>query len=154
MPNYRRDRTPGGTYFFTVNLRNRRESLLVDRIDLLRDCVARERAARPFSLVAWVVLPDHMHWLWRLPAADSDYPTRWRRIKTAFSKALGRDDVWQLRYWEHRIRDERDLHRHVDYIHLNPAKHGLVARPGEWAHSSFHEYVKRGVYSLDWYGAA
>lgn len=154
MPNYRRDFTPGASYFFTVNLFDRRRSLLTDHLALLRDCVARERAARPFAINAWTVLPDHMHWLWTLPPGDSDYPTRWRRIKTSFAKALATRPVWQPRYWEHRIRDEPDRQRHIDYIHYNAVKHGLVERPVDWPHSSFDEFVKRGVYSSDWYGPA
>src|SRR4051812_6784057 len=151
MPNYCRHRVPGGTYFFTVNLEDRRSGLLVKRLGLLRDAVQLVRAKSPFRIEAWVVLPDHMHWLWTLPDGDDDFPGRWRAIKIAFSKALpaeeyqsaaptarGERGVWQQRYWEHTIRDDPDFAAHLDYIHFNPVKHGLVPRPADWPHSSFH----------------
>src|ERR1700738_3616290 len=121
MPDYRRNRVPGGTFFFTVNLLDRRSNLLVARIDALRDAVRRARARRPFHIDAWVVLPDHLHCLWTLPEGDCDFPGRWRAIKTAFSKSLpaterrnsvmvrrGEGGIWQRRYWERWVRDERD----------------------------------------------
>lgn len=167
MPNYRRAWTPGGTWFFTLNLLQRRENdLLVREIELLLRCVALERARRPFSVVAWVVLPEHMHWLWRLPVDDHDFATRWRRIRTDFSRGIARDEprnatrirrgergIWQRRYWEHLVRDDDDLRRHVDYIHDNPVKHGHADRAGAWPHSSFQRWVERGAYPRDW-GAA
>ena len=98
MPNYRRNRIPGATYFFTVNLRDRRSGLLVAQIDALREAVRAVRRQSPFHIDAWVVLPDHMHCLWTLPLGDSDFPDRWRRIKTAFSKSLpDRDGVLRTR---------------------------------------------------------
>jgi putative transposase len=155
---------PGATWFFTVNLLERRDSdLLVREIDLLRRCIAVERARRPFSVLAWVVLPDHMHWLWRLPPGDADFATRWRRIKTDFSLGLPRSErrtwvrrrrgergIWQRRYWKHVIRDSGDLQRHIDYIHYNPVKHGWTARAIDWPHSSLAAYVGRGWCSPDW----
>jgi putative transposase len=167
MPNYRRARTPGATWFFTVNLLQRRANdLLVREIDILRACIAKERAARPFSINAWVVLPEHMHWIWTLPIDDHDFSTRWRRIKTDFSRAVplseGRDPtrmkrgergIWQRRYWEHQIRDEIDYCRHVDYIHYNPVKHGWARCAADWPHSSFSQFVARGVYTNDWSSA-
>ncbi|MBP6748035.1 MAG: transposase [Xanthomonadaceae bacterium] len=163
MPNYRRLWVPGGTWFFTVNLLQRRDNdLLVREIDRLRDCVARERGRRPFSIMAWVVLPEHMHWIWRLPEGDADFAMRWRRIKTDFSLGIektehrssarivrGERGIWQRRYWEHAIRDEVDLWRHVDYIHYNPVKHGLVANVADWPHSSFHRYFQQRHYPHD-----
>jgi putative transposase len=167
MPDYRRARAPGATWFFTVNLLERhRNTLLVREIDRLRTCLHAERQRRPLAILAWVVLPEHMHWLWRLPPGDSDYSTRWRRIKTDFSRGLpnaerrstirqarGERGIWQRRFWEHQIRDEIDLQHHIDYIHFNPVKHGLVTRTADWPHSSFATYVERGVYTRDW-GAA
>jgi putative transposase len=164
MPNYRRLRTPGATWFFTVNLMTRRDNdLLVRHIDVLRECVAVERRRRPLRIDAWVVLPEHSHWLWTLPEDDADFSTRWRRIKTDFARCLpyveprpvarvrrGERAVWQRRFWEHRIRDEEDFARHVDYVHINPVKHGHVARTADWPHSSFMAYVRRGVYAMDW----
>lgn len=141
MSGYRRAWVPGGTWFFTVNLHERRgNDLLVREIALLRRCMALERARRPFAALAWVVLPDHMHWLWRLPPGDCDFATRWRRIRTDFSLGLaptecrsvvrrrrGERGIWQRRYWEHAIRDEDDLRRHIDYIHYN--RSSTVGRP-------------------------
>jgi len=164
MSNYQRALTPGGTWFFTVNLLQRRSNdLLVRNIDVLSACVAAERARRTFAIRAWVVLPEHMHWIWTLPVGDADFPTRWRRIKTDFSRALARTEqrsaarvsrgergIWQRRYWEHQIRDEVDYSRHLDYIHHNPVKHGWARSPALWPHSSFAEMVARGVYPGDW----
>ena len=164
MPRYIRSKTPGATWFFTVNLLQRRgNGLLVRHIGLLRQCVAQERARRPFAILAWVVLPEHMHWLWRLPKDDADFSTRWRRIKTDFSKSLpatelrsavrqqaGERGIWQRRFWQHQIRDEADLARHMDYIHYNPVKHGWAKTPLEWPHSSFERHVRKGTYAADW----
>ncbi len=155
MSNYKRIWVPGGTYFFTHNLCNRKNSdLLVRHIDLLRECVTKEKRRRQFQVIAWVVLPEHMHWLWRLPRNDDDFATRWRRIKTDFSLAIpdtepltetrlrrGQRGIWQRRYWEHQIRDERDRLAHIAYIHSNPIKHGYVQNTSDWPHSSFHHYA-------------
>ncbi len=166
MSNYRRAWVPGGTYFFTVNLLDRRQRLLTEHADALRDAFRRTRAERPFELLAIVVLPEHLHCLWRLPAGDADNASRWRSIKARFSRALptgeGRSarrraknerGIWQRRYWEHLIRDERDLQAHVDYIHINPVKHGHAARAVDWPYSSFHRYVRRGELPVDWASA-
>ncbi len=165
MPAYRRSRAPGGTFFFTVNLLDRHSDILVQQIDALRDAVRRVRSRAPFRIDAWVVLPDHMHCLWTLPEGDADFPSRWRAIKTAFSKSLptgearsavmtrrGERGIWQRRYWEHTIRDDRDYAAHVDYVHFNPVKHGLVDHPAQWPHSSFRRYVAAGLYPTEWAG--
>jgi putative transposase len=163
MSEYRRNRLPGATYFFTVNLLSRHSDLLVANIEPLREAVRQVRSRRPFHINAWVVLPDHMHALWTLPEGDSDFPGRWRAIKIAFSKSLPNIEqrsevmsrrrergVWQRRYWEHTIRDDRDYAAHMDYIHFNPVKHGLVAKPGDWPFSSFHRAVSAGLYPAEW----
>ena len=159
---YRRDRTPGATYFFTVTLRDRRASTLATHVDLLMDAFAATRRQRPFRTIAMVVLPDHLHALWRMPDDDADYPSRWRSIKSGFVRRLrkrnpvqefDRDDcprIWQARYWEHRIRDDRDLRAHVDYIHYNPVKHGHAASPGAWPYSTFGAWVRAGRLPGDW----
>jgi putative transposase len=168
MRHYLRCRASGGTYFFTVNLAERRgNSLLVDRIAALRDAFRITRAERPFELQAIVVLPEHLHCLWRLPEGDADYSTRWRLIKSRFSRALpanerrtrsrrgkGERGIWQRRYWEHLVRGDADFRHHLDYIHFNPVRHGYVRSPGEWPHSSFQHWVMRGVYAEDWGGNA
>ena len=165
MPDYRRNRVPGGTYFFTVNLLERNRTLLTDNIELLRSSVRAVRRAKPFHIDSWVVLPDHMHCIWTLPDGDADFASRWKAIKIAFSKALphteslsparqarGERGIWQRRYWEHTIRDERDYAAHMDYVHINPLKHGHVAHVADWPYSSFHRLVEVGVYAADWAG--
>ena len=164
MRTYRRDRTPSGNWVFTVNLPERRgNTLLVDRIDALEAAIRRTRDERPFDMLAYAVLPDHLHCIWQLPAGDSDYPTRWRLIKSRFSRSLAHTErrnpsrlaksergIWQRRYWEHLIRDDADLRAHLDYIHYNPVKHGHVVRVAQWPHSSFRRYVAAGLLSDDW----
>ncbi|MBS4097281.1 MAG: transposase [Sulfuricella sp.] len=167
MPDYRRNRVPGGTYFFTVNLLERSSRLLTEHIDELRAAVVKVRRVRPFHVDAWVVLPEHMHCVWTLPEGDADYPARWRAIKIAFVKALpfveprsavrvakGERGIWQRRYWEHTIRDERDYAAHLDYVHFNPVKHGHAAQVADWPYSSFHGLVEKGVYPRDWGGGS
>jgi len=164
MTEYRRARIPGSTWFFTVNLAQRHNNaLLVQHIDALRGAFATVRARHPFDLEAVVVLPDHLHCLWRLPPHDSDYGLRWGLIKAAFSRQLdvverrsasrsrrGERGIWQRRFWEHWIRDEADYASHADYIHYNPVKHGWASTPGNWPHSTFDRFVARGVYAPDW----
>ncbi len=125
------------------------------------------RRKRPFRIDAIVLLPDHLHAVWSLPEGESDYSTRWQLIKRRFTKeylktggveavrsasrlAKGERSVWQRRFFEHTVRDEADMKRCVDYVHVNPLKHGLVARVREWPWSSFHRYVRLGEYSIDW----
>jgi putative transposase len=134
----------------------------VDHVGLLRAAFRDARRQRAFTIDAMVVLPDHLHAIWTLPPDDDDYAGRWRSIKSRFSHAVaqaetairrnpkGEYKLWQRRYWEHTIRDGNDLARHVDYIHYNPVKHGHTASPVEWPFSSFHRYVKQGLYAADW----
>jgi putative transposase len=164
MVNYRRNFVSGGTYFFTVTLRKRNSRQLVESIDLLRLAFRKTREAKPFEIDAMVVLPEHLHSIWTLPPNDSDYPGRWRSIKSIFTRELERSGVlvekrkdgsaiiWQRRYWEHTIRDAGDLIHHIDYIHFNPVKHGLVERVIDWPYSSFHRYVKQGLLPPNWAG--
>jgi putative transposase len=161
---YRRNLLPGGTYFFTVTLRDRKADFLVRRIDSLREAFRLARRARPFEVDAIVILPDHLHCIWTLPPDDADFAHRWRLIKARFARKLadtdatvrrnnkGEYNVWQRRFWEHTIRDEQDFQNHVDYIHYNPVKHGLVERVRDWPYSSFHRFVRRGWVSSDWAG--
>ncbi len=169
MTNYRRDRTGGGTWFFTVNLLNRKSDLLIRHADLLRETVMHIKKQHPFRIEAMVVLPEHTHCIWTLPDNDHDYAKRWRLIKSRFSRSLPAQDneiisrsrmdkgergVWQRRYWEHRIRDDEDFRKHMDYIHYNPVKHGWVKFVEEWQYSSFHRLVREGYYPPDWGGDA
>ena len=153
MANYRRNFIPGASYFFTVNLADRRLRLLTEHIGSLRTAFREVRARHPFTIDAIVILPDHLHAIWTLPEADADFALRWRLIKSKFSRALPRGEwisssrmekaergIWQRRYWEHTLRDETDLVRHVDYIHFNPVKHGHVTRVRDWPYSSFHRW--------------
>ena len=164
MPHYRRAKISGIAFFFTVVLADRSSNLLVDEIDRLRQAYRVVQKRRPFKTTAICVLPDHVHAIWELPEGDSDFPTRWSLIKSGFSRGLEarprseskiakrEKGVWQRRYWEHAIRDETDLDRHIDYIHFNPVKHGHVTRVADWPHSSFHRYVERGELAADWGG--
>ncbi len=162
MVQYRRNRVPGGTYFFTVTLHDRKAKTLVEHIHALRVAFRHTLRQRPFRIDAIVVLPDHLHSVWTLPPGDVDYAGRWRAIKSRFTRELARAgieishnakgeyDLWQRRYWEHTIRDEQDFARHVDYIHFNPVKHGLVKAVQEWPYSTFHHYVRQGLYPRNW----
>jgi putative transposase len=165
MSNYRRARIAGASYFFTVTLEDRSSSLLVERIHALRQAFATTRSELPFHVDAVSVLPDHLHCVWTLPEGDSDFPSRWQRIKGRFSRACppgeaisasrGRKrerGIWHRRYWEHALRDDRDYAAHVDYVHFNPVKHGHVRRAIDWPHSSLHRYVREGILPPDWGG--
>jgi putative transposase len=163
MSNYRRALVPGGCFFFTVNLLERRQTLLVDQI--ADEAVATTRQGHPFFIDAFVVLPDHLYTVWTLPQGDSDFSTRWRMIKSRFAKALpkqerlsavrkarGERGIWQRRFWEHLIRDEADYARHVEYCYINPLKHRLVTQVRDWPYSSFHRDVRAGLFPEDWSG--
>lgn len=168
MADYRRYFVPGGTYFFTVVTRRRMPLFSNPRAQTLlgektRDCQKKW----PFTINAIVLLPDHFHAIWSLPPGDADYPKRWGWLKKEFTKewlAGGGVEVWvsparrrrrergvwQPRCWEHLVKDEHDFDRHFDYLHYNPVKHGYVNCPGDWPHSSFHRWVKKGVYESNW----
>ena len=164
MVRYRRNVIQGGTYFFTVTLAERTSSALVQHVDALRMAFRIARHERPFAIDAIVILPDHLHTVWTLPSDDSDFS--WKRIKAHFTHRLvaagvpverhhnGEYALWQRRFWEHTIRNEKDFERHVDYVHFNPVKHSLVSRTRDWPYSSFHAYVRHGVLPDDWGGAA
>ena len=167
MSRYRRSLVPGATYFFTVTLADRRSQLLVEQMDRLRTALQTVRTRRPFQTIAVCVLPDHLHTIWRLPEGDADFSGRWSLVKRLFSsglpasgtlspsKAAKREKgIWQRRFWEHQIRDDIDLQRHVDYVHYNPVKHELVRQVRDWPHSSFHAWVKRGDLPEGWAGEA
>jgi putative transposase len=165
MIDLRRYYIEGGTYFFTVVANHRREILCEPDLRLaLRHAIDHVRTRHPFEIVAWVLLPEHLHCIWTLPDGDADFSTRWRLLKKSVSfqmktKLDTRSDrspneikkqesgLWQHRFWEHAIRDETDLARHFDYIHFNPIKHGLVTHPADWKWSTYHRYVKMGIYN-------
>jgi putative transposase len=153
MPRYIRAQHPGGTFFFTV-VTHRRRKLFHDINNrlILKKALMEVKSTHPFNIDAWVLLPEHLHCIWRLPEGDMDFSKRWGLIKAKFSKALSRPTmpVWQNRFWEHLIRDNRDLQTHLDYIHYNPVKHGMVESPKDWPSSTFHRYVQEGLYTENW----
>lgn len=166
MPNYIRARE-GSTYFFTVVTYRRQPILCLDESrEALGEVLREVRELYPFEVKAWVLLPDHLHCIWELTEGDSDYSVRWALIKKGFtSRMKGRLEtpepnrsrirhreatVWQRRFWEHKVRDEKDFGVHCDYIHYNPVKHSLVDAPKDWEYSTFHRYVTAGIYPEDW----
>lgn len=155
MPRYRRLYVPGGTYFFTVTLADRSATTLTDEIRLLRSVYASVTAQHPLRCDAMVVLPDHIHAVWTLPPGDDDFSTRWKKIKSLFSRHStttgyanrsrrrnGESGIWQRRFWEHAIRDDADFIAHVHYCHFNPVKHGLTDRPEDWLYSTIHRNIR------------
>jgi putative transposase len=168
MSHYRRPLVTGGTYFFTVVSYQRRPILtLPPARRALHEAMALTRRERPFEIVAMVLLPDHLHAVWSLPEGDADFSVRWKLIKTRVTLALADHDlapcgkttsrrrrkernVWQRRFWDHAIRNDEDFRNHVDYVHWNPVKHTLVPRVEDWPYSTFHRYVRQGVYAKDW----
>ena len=167
MVEYRRNFKPGGCYFFTQVTYERRAWLCAQWARrALREALEKVRQESPFVIESWVLLPEHLHCIWRLPEGDADYPTRWRHIKTFVTKHRAdswmwprkndsrekrrEQTLWHRRFWEHTIRDDEDYRRHCDYIHYNPVRHGLCVAPKHWPYSSFHRFVKEGRYELDW----
>ena len=155
MPNYRRWFVPGGTYFFTANLLDRNARLLIDHIDELRAAYRETSRRQPFETIAICVLPNHLHCIWTLPEGDCDFSGRWRRLKSGFARRLSRDrdpapgrrkgerGIWQRRFWEHVITDRHDLAAHIDYVHFNAVKHGLVTEVADWPYSSWHRWQRQ-----------
>jgi putative transposase len=171
MPTYRRTVIAGGTYFFTVvTFRRRRFLTEPNSRQILREAIKEVRQQYPFSIDAWVLLPDHLHCLWTFaPDEEPYFSKRWglikakfsRRAKALFHQADGltasrakqrKTIIWQRRFWEHLIRDDADFERHFDYIHYNPVKHGLVSMARDWPYSTFHRCVKKKIYAEDWGG--
>lgn len=163
---YRRARTKGGTYFFTVITFSRGKIFAQpENVSLLRESFRYVMEKHFFKIDAFVLLPEHLHCIWTLPESDLDFSKRWRLIKSYFTRKCDgkykhtpytarirkkEQAVWQRRFWEHLIRDERDFAKHVEYIHYNPVKHELVKAPKDWEYSSFHRYVREGKYNLKW----
>jgi putative transposase len=167
MSKYRRAKTGGAAYFFTVVTYRRQPILCLDESRAVLKQVVSEIARNyPFNVDAWVLLPDHLHCIWTLPEADSDYSTRWALIKKEFTKSIIRTatprtpnqsrtrhregTVWQRRFWEHQIRDDIDYNNHMNYVHFNPVKHKLVESPRDWPYSTFHRLVAQDVYEENW----
>jgi len=167
MPGYRRAKILGGTYFFTVKTFERKPILTEEPYRLaLRQAIVEVRALLPFESIAWILLPDHLHTVWKLPESDANFSLRWSLIKQRVTRQCMDETgpisikrsrqkrregtIWQQRFWEHLIRNDVDLERHVNYIHYNPVKHGYVSRVLDWPYSTFHQYVRRGTYPADW----
>ncbi|MFH1595998.1 MAG: transposase [Pseudomonadota bacterium] len=155
MPNYIRIYS-GNLWFFTVVTHRRIPMLTSDEArKCLREAIIHCRKLYPFSVEAWVLLPDHLHCVWDLPESDSNYSRRWSIIKRKFTQAFGngKDRIgpfWQKRFWAHLITDDRDYEKHMDYIHFNPVKHSLVSMPGQWPWTSLHCLVEEGRYAPNW----
>jgi putative transposase len=168
MSNYRRPNISGGTYFIT-QVTYDRVPWLCSEIGrkALREAIEKVSKKYPFSIDAFILLPDHFHCLWTLPLKDNDFPVRLRLIKTYVTKHYGKEleidravsmsrqkreesNLWQRRFWEHLIRDERDFEMHCDYIHNNPVRHGLCATPQDWQFSSIHQFTTQGIYPANW----
>jgi len=168
MSRYRRSRAAGATYFFTINTYRRQRTLThTDALRALREAIRTVKQRLPFHVDALVVLPDHLHAVLTLPPEDADFSSRLSLIKRQVAQSarhlvveaqtasrVKRRELgfWQRRFWEHQIRDETDYARHVDYVHYNPVKHGLVTRVADWPYSTFHRDVRLGVYSPGWAG--
>jgi putative transposase len=164
MTDYRRIYIPGSTWFFTVNLAERRDNyLLVENIDLLRAAFRYVKERKPYRINAVVIMPDHLHCIWTLPTGDGDFSMRWNLLKGYFSRAIPQGErispsrskrrergLWQRRFWAHLLSDQNDFNNHLDYIHWNPVKHGYVRKVVDWPHSSFHRFVEQGVYPMNW----
>ena len=164
---YRRLRIEGASYFFTI-VTERRQRLFDDpaAVALFDKAQVLVQSRHPFEIEAQVILPDHLHSIWHLPVGDANFTKRWRLIKSYFThwhlkqnamparsasrEAKKEQAIWQRRYWEHLIRDDDDFGTHLDYIHYNPVKHGLVSAPSDWPHSTFPSWVARGVYEPEW----
>ena len=158
MSQYKRYYQSGGNYFFTLVTHQRKPILTIpDNIERLKIAIKKVKASRPFHLNAMVILPDHLHCLWKLPENDKDFSTRWRLIKRYFSMEIAahinhrkEKEIWQRRFWEHAIRDEEDWQKHMNYIHYNPVKHGYIKSVKEWSHSTFYYWQQKGLYDDDW----
>jgi REP-associated tyrosine transposase len=169
MPEYQRSRQNGGTFFFTIVTFERQPLFATAaNVEHLRNAIRTVRNEQPFNILAGVILPDHLHLMWELPQGDHDFSSRIGKLKVNFTKSIHRDvtrsaptagssrrthresHVWQRRFWEHTIRDERDFENHLNYLHYNPVKHGLAKCPHAWAASSFDLWVKQGVYDAAW----
>lgn len=167
---YRRARTKGASYFFTLNTHQRRKVLTEQPYySALKESIKEVNRRHPIKIEAFVLLPDHLHCIWTLPEGDADYSIRWNIIKRLVSQKTSpfnhgglsqsrikrrESGLWQRRFWEHQIRDELDWQRHFEYIHWNPIKHGYVTRVMDWPYSSFHRYVAKGIYPQDWGGSS
>lgn len=153
MSNYRHNRVPGRTFFFTVRLLDRSSSLLTEHISAFGEAIRQTRTRRPFHVDAWVVLPDHAHAIWTLPPGDADCAGRWRAVKIAFSKSLRKASaasvnegaIWERHYLEHPVGGDDEYAALVDYVHTNPLRHACCAQAADWPWSSLHRFIAAGL---------
>ena len=157
MSNYKRIYLPGRSYFFTVVTANRWDLFSKEKnVQLFKAALRYVQMRKPFKIEAICILPDHLHCIW-IMQDDCNYSVRWQMVKTHFSRqfrfenpGFKQNKIWQPRYWEHMIRNQDDLHRHIDYIHYNPVKHGLVKSVKDWRYSSFCKFCEQGWYEGGW----
>ncbi|SUD91970.1 REP-associated tyrosine transposase [Psychrobacter phenylpyruvicus] len=163
MRRYIRDNTYGGCYFITFVLQDRQSSLLTDYIAEFRMAYRDTKKNYDFNLDAMVVLPDHVHMILTLPESSNNYSIIIASLKSQFSRRMNKEEsisqsrqkkrergIWQRRFWEHRIRDDLDYQRHIEYIHFNPVKHGYVNSPKDWQYSTLRKFIDAGIYTQDW----
>lgn len=152
MPTYRDNRVPGGTFFFTVRLRDRSSTLLTEHISAFGEAMRLARSRRPFHVDAWAVLPDHAHAIWTLPPDDHDCASRWRAVKIAFSKALRKtgkqnataNALWERHYRHYRVDDDDRYALLIDYLHNDAMRHGHCTQARDWPWSSLHRFLSAG----------
>jgi putative transposase len=157
MNDYRHNRVPGRTFFFTVRMLDRRSTLLTDHISAFGEAIRQARSKRPFHVDAWIALPDHAHAIWTLPPGDDDAASRWRAVKIAFTKALSKSTraaasdsaIWQRHYLDYLIDSDADYVRLVDYVHNDAMRHGFCRRSQDWPWSSLHRFLAAGLVQRD-----
>ncbi len=168
MANYIRSYTRGASYFFTLVTHNRRKIFCnKDFLIAFRISIKQVQANYPFKIIAWVQLPDHLHCIWEIEDKGTNYSQCWSQIKRNTTKLcpqyhlpmdemsysqVSRNEkgIFQRRFFEHQIRNNMDFKNHIDYLHYNPVKHGFVNNVKDWQYSTFHRFVKEGIYPLDW----
>ena len=157
MTDYRDNRVPGATFFFTVRLLDRGSTLLTDHFAAFGEAMRQARIRKPFHVDAWVVLPDHAHAIWTLPPGDDDAASRWRAVKIAFTKALSKSTrggpadatIWQRHYLDHPVVSDAEYARLVDYVHNDPLRHGFCNQMEDWPWSSLHRFMAAGLIVRD-----
>jgi putative transposase len=158
MPDYRRFYIPNAIVFITCVTRNRYPYLKSQSdIELFFTTLKNVNAIKPFELMASVILPDHFHWLMKTDQLSGNFSIVMHSTKSNFTRNYKREhnvqrsiSIWQRGFWDHVIRNERDLKIHLDYIHWNPVKHGFVTKPEDWIYSTYRNWLDRGYYEVGW----
>lgn len=168
MPNYKRLYVDGNNYIFFTIVTQYRIKILISNIELLRESLKHAMNKYKFEIFSIVVLEDHIHMILKIDNIK-EYPKIIYSFKNYISRKISEEvteinkerlsdskkkrkekGIWQRRYWEHTIRDENDLYKHLDYIHYNPIKHRYVKKAKDWKYSSFNKFVKLGYYDENW----